>query len=218
MKQAVYSETLDIETRLRELGLSADVLREAIKRGEAHRSGCTRNDPLSFPGIAAWARTVRSLRELLIPQGWLRSDENKIPLIIDPLGRLAIAVATGNSDTGSAETSSKTKYPKGPATMAAVAKNAEQLAFDFYEQSIRIQPKRTSDCLTWVLLFRRCSGEIRCELSLPSKIGEDGRVVDWVERIILPPISLDDGSGPKIYEEEAAEDIVVEVSRRGKQV
>lgn len=217
MREVVYSEVVDVKARLRKLGLSVSVLHEAIRIGEAHRNACTENDPSSFPGMIAWARTVRSLRELLASRGWLRSNEHRIPLVLNPSGVVAIAVATGNTDTGNTDTPSKTKHPKGPATVAAVKQNAVQLAFDFYEEKGETLPQKTSDCLTWVLLFSHCSGEIRCELSLPNSIGEDSRVSSWNERIILPPVSMDTTPEPLIYEEEDTDDIIVKISRRNTQ-
>jgi hypothetical protein len=217
MKQAIYLEVSDVTTRLEELGLSTQVLHEAIKIGQAHRDACTENDPPSFPGLTAWARTIRSLRELLAPQGWVRSDEHKIPLVLSSSGTVAVAVSTGNADTGNVDMTSKTKYPKGPATVSAVKKNAVQLSFYYAEENIKPLPQRTSNCLTWVLLVSRGSDEIRCELSLPNEIGEDGRVVNWDERIILPPVPIDNENEIIFSEEEGADDIVVEILRRDPQ-
>ena len=45
--------------------------------------------------------------------------------------------------------------------------------------------------LTWFLLLHRAGAEVRCELSLPSLLSEDGRITRWQERIMLPPIPLD---------------------------
>jgi hypothetical protein len=216
MKQPIYSEILDVNSRLEELGLSIEVLHEAIKIGETHRNACTKNDPLSFPGYTAWARTVRSLRELLAPQGWVRSNEQKLSLVLNPSGTIAIAVTAGNTDTGNAAITSKTKYPKGPATVAVIKQNIGQLTFGFYEEAAKTLPLRISDCLTWVLLISRSFSEIRCELSLPRQMGEDSRVVNWDERIILPSVPINTESGPIVYEEEGADDIVVEISRRNK--
>ena len=40
------------------------------------------------------------------------------------------------------------------------------------------------------LLFHRdkASNEVRCELSCPAKMDEDGQINAWAERIILPSI------------------------------
>jgi hypothetical protein len=44
---------------------------------------------------------------------------------------------------------------------------------------------------TWILLVHRSQGEVRCELSLPTSMGPDGRVDGWQERIILGSIPTD---------------------------
>ena len=44
---------------------------------------------------------------------------------------------------------------------------------------------------TWFLLFHRRGSELRSELSLAIKMGGDGHVKAWRERIILPIIPLD---------------------------
>lgn len=45
--------------------------------------------------------------------------------------------------------------------------------------------------MTWILLVHRARGEVRCELSLPTSMGVDGRVDGWRERIILGAIPTD---------------------------
>ena len=70
MEKACYTESADVETKLDCMGLTAEILREAVIVGQLHRSSCTVNDPPSIPGTEAWRWTVRTLRELLIPMGW----------------------------------------------------------------------------------------------------------------------------------------------------
>lgn len=215
MKPATYSEPLDVNARLEELSLSIEVLHEAIKAGEMYRSDCTENDPLSLPGFIAWGKTVRSLREILVLSGWTRLNDHGMPLVVSPEGDFALGVTTGNIDTGNPEAVPKTRNSKGPATEAAVRLNG-QMCFGFYKETIREVSPIQSDRLTWLLLVSRRSEEIRCELSLPSEIGEDQRVENWNERIILPPVLIGTGLNPINLEEEDAEDIVVEVSPRSK--
>src|SRR5882724_11620415 len=51
-------------------------------------------------------------------------------------------------------------------------------------------PAKGEERLTWILLFHRdqASNEVRCELSCPVKINDDGQIDAWAERIILAPI------------------------------
>src|SRR5207249_4791227 len=45
--------------------------------------------------------------------------------------------------------------------------------------------------VTWIMLIHRAEGELRCELSLPVSVGDDGRVNQWRERILLRSIPFD---------------------------
>ena len=76
-------------------------------------------------------------------------------------------------------------------------------------------PQQDPSVYTWLLLISRKKDEVCSELSLPRLITAEGRVVEWEERILLPPFLIDGEIGPLTYEEEnAGDDIVVEISRR----
>ncbi|MFZ2878704.1 MAG: hypothetical protein WA009_04125 [Phototrophicaceae bacterium] len=183
-----------VEDRLSQLGLNAERLGETVRRGYVAFISCTPNDPPLFPGFSAWAMMVRGLREYLLPEGWERSDENNYSLVINGTGTVAIAVATGDAATGLADEQPTTKSSKGPSTIEAVTSN--QLTLDLIFPPVELpQPARPSDHdqqrTTWILLVHRSQGEVRCELSLPTSMGPDGRVDGWQERIILGAIPTD---------------------------
>ncbi|MFT3778360.1 MAG: hypothetical protein QM772_08835 [Ottowia sp.] len=183
-----------VEDRLGELGLKAERLGETVRRGYVAFISCTPNDPPLFPGFSAWAMMVRGLREYLLPEGWERSDENNYSLVINSAGTVAIAVATGDAATGRAEEQPTTKSSKGPSTAEAVTSN--QLTLDLIFPPVELpQASRPlgqdQQRTTWILLVHRSQGEVRCELSLPTSMGPDGRVDGWQERIILGVIPTD---------------------------
>lgn len=209
MKHAIHHENLEVVDRLALMGLSVDALRDAVAMGEAARNACTANDPTIAPGFLAWARTTRGLRELLAPTGWRRSSEGGLETVVAPDDKLAVLVATGDEFTGRVAGSPKTKYPKGPATVAAIEQNQLNLFPDL--EPVVPGPVRV-DRLTWLLLISRGVGEVRCELSLPAAIGDDGRVESWWERVILAPVALD--AEPAVMSADQEPDIVVEISRR----
>lgn len=217
MDHAIYINLPEVETRLLELGLPCvEEVHAAIRNGELHRDSCTDNDPRGLPGLLAWGKTVRGLRDTLAPKGWTRFEGNNLAVALDPTGTTAIAVATGDKSTGNPRLTPETKYPKGPAIAAAIGQNIVQLiqtAFSFVEESE--QMSLTPPVYTWLLLISRNKNEVCSELSLPRLITEKGHVVGWEERILLPSFPIDDGTGPMTYEEESADDdIVVEISRR----
>lgn len=210
MNDPILHEPAEVVDRLAQLGLTIEVLREAVAMGEAARNSCTANDPVIAPGFLAWARTTRGLRDCLAVPGWQRSSDGGLETVVSPEGKLAIAVATGDDATGRIGGSPKTKYSKGPATAAAIEQN--QLSFLFADSAPIVPGPVPTERVTWLLLIARGTEEVRCELSLPKAIGDDGRVESWSERIILGPIGRD--GEPTVTPADQEPDIVVEVSRR----
>ena len=212
----VYSAPGDVNSRLATLGLRVAILREALQRGKAAWASCTPNHPANFPGISAWAETVNGLRELLYPDGWTRSDVGNLPLTVDQGGRVSIVVATGDEYTGLVDLIPSTGSSKGPRTVNVVENNAQQMTlFD-----LRSRPeilKQSAERLTWILLFYRdrASNEVRCELSCPINMGEDGQIDAWAERIILPAIPFG-GDNVEVPTDVPQTPIVdVKIKRRG---
>ena len=68
--------------------------------------------------------------------------------------------------------------------------------------------------MTWILLIHRASNEVRCELSLPISIGDDGHIDAWSERILLGSIPLDGHLGEAIPAPPDLPEITINVRRR----
>lgn len=202
-----------VADRLAALGLEEGPLRDIVKMGYVAFASCTPNDPPLFPGFSAWATMVRGLREYLLP-AWERSDENNYSLVINPAGTIAIAVATGDDATGRSSAVPTTKSSKGPSTAEAVTSNQMQIALPYEFPPIAARPEWSSEPrMTWILLVHRAPREVRCELSLPTSMGIDGRVDGWRERIILGAIPTD-GDALEIAPPAPSPDIIVDVKRR----
>lgn len=214
MNEARIVEGPGADERLAELGLSRERLLEVVEQGQMAFISCTGNHPPFVPALWAWGETVRALRDCLLPLGWLRSDSRNYSLVIDPTNRLAIAVATGNEATGLDGVSPATKTAKGPNTIGAIVQN-RQLDM-FYAVGLdagQLDSEPEGDQrLTWVLLIYRGLNEVRCELSLPVSISEDGRIDGWRERIILG--SLPTGGEELAIVPPVTPDITVDVRRR----
>jgi hypothetical protein len=191
MLALVHHEPTDIDFRLKELGLQQEHLRESVMQGMLLRSECTSNDPPLFPGYSAWARTVRTLREKLIPLNWNRSDDGGYSLCVNPDSTLAIAVATGDENTGNPREMPLTKSPKGPRTQLAIEINQHQSSLFDDLPDIGISDLPNSDRTTWVLLQHYDQGrkEVRFELSLP--MNYSGKIDGWSERIIFGAVPFD---------------------------
>lgn len=196
--------------QLAELGLTEELLQAALQRGEIDRATCTANDPSYLPGMLAQGRSVRALREALLPAGWSRDDVRGLPLVVSPNGDLALTVATGDEGTGDPHRPASSKHPKGAATAMLVATN--QLLLDLPG----VEGARRPDFTTWVLLFRRAPGQIVAELSLPRTITREGKIVEWEQRIMLTAIPLDgDMATVRPVEPEPDAGVVVRPRDRG---
>jgi hypothetical protein len=183
----------DDEDRLRQLGLTTEEVSKAVERGIVERMNCTLFDPPSYPGVVQWARTVRDLRETLVPNGWRADNTRNFSTVVSPNELVAIAVSTGDERTGrEGDPEPRTKYPKGTVFLAAVNRNVQLSLFG--EMIIDADGAVLSKTRTWTLLMRTdaVTKEVRVELSLPAQIGDDGRVIAWSERIIFTPFSFGD--------------------------
>ncbi len=185
------------------------VLQEALRAGFVGRSSRTANDAPNAAGFYQWNDTLRSLRENMASQGWPRNDDGNWPRTLHPIGRLAIAVSTGNQNTGRIDATPSTSRSKGPRTADAV---------DVNQQWLPGVPKPRVDINdaeypTWFLLFHREKSELRAEISLPVTMGNDGHVNAWRERIILPTIPLDPDFAV-IPEPDFGPDVEITIARR----
>ena len=143
-----------------------------------------------------------------------RLGEGNLPWTVNADGTIAVAVATGDEDTGREHGSPCTKSKKGPRVAEAVEANQLELFPKGVSLPVTTPPGRT----TWLLLIHRDAsvGELRVELSRPVNMGEDNRVDGWSERIILDstPFDRDLDLEPLAPVSPAGPDINVEIKRR----
>jgi hypothetical protein len=214
MKNApVVSGPIDVPNRLKQLGLKESILRLGAEEGQAEWANCTLNDPPMFRGLVPWARTLRSLRESMIPEGWERLEDGGQSFVVNKSGTLAITAATGDRYTGVKGETPSTKSSKGPKTQLAITQNT--LAWTLYGDIRTAEKQKADSRITWILLFYRDAetSEIRCELSLPASMNHEGQVDEWKERIILTAIPFGDG-GARIKVDSPTPNINIDVQRR----
>lgn len=205
--------------RLADLGLDVEALCEVVRRSYYSYISCSPNHPPLVRGIWGWGEAVRALRDYVLPLGtWRRSDDRHYSLVIDDSRGVAIAVATGDDATGNPDLSPTTRAVKGISMLLSVVANQAQL--NLFSDDDAGGPATNEDAedrqglVTWVFLIHRSSNEVRCEISLPSSMGADGRINAWRERIILPAVPVDGDQVEVAKPDTAAPDIEVEVKRR----
>lgn len=209
-KMLVHSDPAQVTGRLDALGVAAELLGNACQYGLFHAFQCTRHDPPMLPGVLAWGKTMRYLRDQLVPLGWTVSNARNYATVVHPHRGLAITVAAGDANTGLSDALPSTRHEKGPATRDAVRQN--QLTFADVSESFPVPTKDELGSQTWLLLHFADEEreEIRMELSLPQDMTADGYVTTWRERILLPPLPFSPSpEGPRV-EDEPEIDISVE--------
>lgn len=195
-----------------DLGLQESMLLDAVRIGQIARGNCSPHHPPTYPGTSAWAETVRVLRDQHVPLGWTVNNDENFPTVVSPDGKIAIAVMTGDEGTGRLDHPVSTKSTRGPKTAAIVADNAQLDMFSL----LGLKEKETTAgtpgaTATWILLVYRSPKEIRCELSLPSVMGQGDKIEGWEHRIPLGSISLEPDAG---FKSGPAPDFDVEIKRR----
>lgn len=208
----VWAQYDEVEAALTRLGVPLKVLQEAVQSGFVARIFRTSNDAPGAAGYYQWNETLRSLRENMALNGWRRSDKGGWPTTVHPDRLLAIAVSSGNQNTGLAHAVPSTKSAKGPRTMDAVDINADQPWIPGLEPA-QPEMEEQNDYPTWFLMFQKHGQEIRSELSLPVNIGRDGYIDYWQERIILPSLPTDPVVIPQTPD--FGPDIDIKISKKG---
>lgn len=176
--------------RLADLGLSTEVIHQAIKAGDGESRTWTDAAPRSMGGMARWGRTNESLRILL---GWPYENPSNLPLTVNPDRSFALFATSGDERTGregkKKDEQPTTRYAKGAATERAVKRN-EQLTIDFPDEFIGETFAKTvssENLVTWILLYQVADDGIYLEVSLPESISRKGYIETWRERIIVEP-------------------------------
>lgn len=192
----VFIQPLEVIDQLFALGLTTEILTEAVKRGYANRVNATENDPPNAAGSMAWFGTVRSLREFLISLGcWDRRTIRNSSLTSNTENFISIVVYSGDKNVGreGKEITPKTRNKLGKQAESYIRKNIDD--FDMVKNfgDFKGQCIETAQCQTWVLMYYHDieKAEIRSEISLPISMNIYGRINDWENRIILDPIPLD---------------------------
>lgn len=181
------------EHRLHALGLSTDQITRALLRADAEAKHTTGLEPPTAEGTIRYFKTVRFLREELVPLGWATNDYKNFCRTVDPNHEFSIVTSSGDEVTGVEipGRAPRTKYPKGELTALAVRQNADQGALDLGEEFAEptVEPAELEN--VWFLLQRVTVDYIYSELSLPVRI-EDGTITEWKERILLPRVDRQD--------------------------
>jgi hypothetical protein len=219
----IWSEPWDVDKRLAELGqgLTRSLLSEVVRRATAAFMACTPFHPRNFAPISRWGNGIAAFRELLVPYAWTSVDRDGQPLVVNPDETLAITITGADKQTGKKSDDDRIQprtSAKGQITVDAVEING----FLFADMEADAMQKARSEARfvknTWFLLLHmdRVTGQVHSELSLPSKLDEERRIIRWFERILLEPFEVDTTPLNAANDEGPDDgDITIEIKRRG---
>jgi hypothetical protein len=213
-----YQDPEARKSRLLELGLTDELVREVVEYGLGARSACTALHPPSYPGYSQWAETHYAARLRLVPRGWTADDSRNFSRTVSPDGRMAFTVSTGDENTGKPGLPQPcTKHPRGSETGLAIEMNKQLSLFDAPVDSAAdlsaVRPERE----TWTLLIATTPDEVRYELSLGDDQDAKGRITSWSERLLFPALEIDQSMIPDqgdVDDDDGLGDIDVPVTRR----
>jgi hypothetical protein len=196
LQQLIHFEPEDVSSQLERFGLSKEIVRDALSRAEAYAADCTEHDPPMSSGFYRWGKSIRFLRDLLVPQGWVSRNEKLFTVDNDRMG-IAITVSSGDDATGDPDRSPSTKYPRGAASIFAIGANDQGVFnlpdFEYIKKAQEAKRNKARLNTWWLLVYRTKTGA-RCELSLPVAVSSTGQITRWKERIILGDIDYGPGA------------------------
>jgi hypothetical protein len=199
------------------MGLSEELLAEAVRFAYLERERCSGNDVNAAGGNAAWGKPLRFLRDKLLQEGWHRGGQPDLESVISPDRSFRICSAAGNWATGDINAMPATAGLKGRLTLDAICDNG-QMTLDLVGGSGRSVPQMQTRFLLHYL--DEANEHIRPELSVPTHMtiapnAKKGRIDEFKHRLILKPIEFETETEIEDqHEEEFSDDLDISIPRR----
>jgi hypothetical protein len=215
--ESVLYQPEDVNPALTELGLTTEILQEAVGQAALARLEVTPHSPRTAGGSMQWFAGVASLRDQLVPLGgWEPINEDNQGLVFNRKSGIVLAVAGGDADTGISTGLPTTRSKKGPRMKEAIDRNQIQMFPEYFRLPISERIRNLGTL--WLLLVHVSlqHQQVRAELSRPVRYAHDRRPSEFMPRIILAPIDLDETfalrrGGPSAPQ---GQEITVEIRRR----
>lgn len=216
-EDVVIPEPEGVLRRLTELGVPLEFLREAVRRGARSGDLVYASHPRFYQGVVVYAETNCGLRDQFATLAWTFNDDDNIPRVVSPDGRVVLTAVSGNERTGLRHGEhAQTRRPRRSAGLRIVRRNAQ---LEIEEMLPEDQRGRSDGVVvnvgaTWFLLYYRDGDTVRSELSFAHGVSPTGNLLEWSERLPLPDIDLLDGPPPASRRGPDSPDVDVPVERR----
>lgn len=167
-----------VNSKIAALGLDKAKLMDVVHVMVAARNGRTANDVPSAPGYYAWSEGTRRMRELFIPDGWVKDESGQLSTLYSEERGLKIVVSNTDEGTGLLTTHPQNRSQKGAATDRAISSN------QLHMEGIITQLPQGDSSKYWYLCVYSEGDIFRAELSWPVALA-NGYFTGFKERIIL---------------------------------
>jgi hypothetical protein len=194
--RAIILKEYEVTDRLSRLGLTAEVLQAAGRSGKLARAGSTPFHPKWYSGNVMYSNALATLGQLLAPSEFRRVDPAGHPLVVNYKRKLALLVATSDSNTGNGDLARppSTRPWKGPRTEEAVEENDLLLFPDMFDTLEQQRHPLDGFEFWWLLMYPdEVNNMLRMELARGIRMSKDRSVDGWSERIMLASQPLDEG-------------------------
>ncbi len=185
-------QTLEVEnTNRSHLIANIPHIKEALLRGLSARKRMTENNPLTSGGQYFYGDTIRALRELLKPYGYVRESIRNVELTINQEQGIAIYLCSACDQTGNSAGFPQSVTDKGDFTLDLLnLKFEESLNYDLFPETLpESNPNNKLNSEVWFLLhyFDKNNNKISAELVRPVSYNKRGYVTgfDLENRIII---------------------------------
>jgi hypothetical protein len=202
MQPLLYVKPYEVEQRLAALGTNSTVFQDAARAGKLARSTANPFHPIVYAGFMLYANTLAALGELMTSSkdDWCREDPAGHPLVVSHRRKLALTVATADSNTGNGDGNRppNTRPAKGVRTQEAVEENHNLLFPDMYD-GMKTRHDLLGFEFWWLLMHIDLrENKLRLEVSKGVQLNRERAIAGWSERVMLASQPLDEGSIPLI--------------------
>lgn len=183
------AELARVRRTLRAIGIPARAFLSAALAGYTEADLVEAHHPVSYAGIKRWAETIGSLREYLMRQGWTPREEDGITLAVSPDEQVVVTAWRGDHNTGmlGSGATPQPARPRREGSRRVVTRHSQySLPFEGVEEVV----DSSNAAPMWVMLHRKDGDFIRVEALLAQNIEAGSGLIEWGDRLILPPVEM----------------------------
>lgn len=205
VKQAIFSETNEVDRQLYPLDLTQDELSLLLSKALSYRLSATSDDTRNAGGTRFYQEAIRSARDILRHKGFKSRYSQGLELTEN--GKIAIYVCSGNEHTGIVNACPQSKNAKGKWTLDVLGlsldNNLNQIHLDYEDEQIAFnfptidgKNDEENELDIWCLLHHsyqvnEFQWEVKAELSKAATYNSKNFINGFSTRLILNTKPID---------------------------